>query len=233
MKYPVQHAEQLVRMTMIPAGTFMMGGREDDKFASGVELPLHQVTIRRGFGLGITPVTQGQWRLVTGSGSAGSDDELPVTGVTFQECFGFLRKLGPSYRLPSEAEWEYACRAGSNSVFPEGSDLAPHQANYLYDESGVPVGTGCLVAAGRYPANGFGLHDMLGNVCEWTADPWRAGYHNAPSDGSARTDGDPARRTIRGGGWDHLPRVLRPSWRDWAPLAARWDNLGFRVACDR
>jgi formylglycine-generating enzyme required for sulfatase activity len=138
---------------------------------------------------------------------------------------------GIPFRLPSEAEWEYACRAGSSTVFPDGGNLAPDQANYLYDESGETIGPGALTPRGVYPPNAFGLRDMLGNVCEWTADVWHPDFHGAPTDGSPRFDGEtPDRRVIRGGAWDHLPRVLRASWRDWAPESARWDNLGFRIA---
>lgn len=152
------------------------------------------------------------------------------------EVENFLERLGmqdgKSYRLPSEAEWEYACRAGCvGTVFPKGSSLAAADANFLYDESGVQVGSGAPTPPGRFPANGHGLFDMLGNVCEWTADAWHPSFIGAPADGSAWLNGGkPSCRVIRGGGWDHLPRVLRASWRDWAPENARWDNLGFRIA---
>jgi len=172
---------------------------------------------------------------VTGGHAPQADPSLPVTGVTFPEIENFLDLLSEqtalTFRLPTEAEWEYACRAGSAKFFPNGSQLHSEQANFLYDESGQVVGHGTPLPPGRYPANAFGLHDMLGNVCEWTADAWHPDFHYAPADGSPWLDaGKPVHRVIRGGAWDHLPRVLRASWHDWAPEDARWDNLGFRVA---
>ncbi|MGB6220679.1 formylglycine-generating enzyme family protein [Haloferula sp.] len=221
----------------VPSGTFEMGGIADDKFVSAVELPRHEVSISEAFMLGVTPVTRGEWIEVMGRlpGSCRDDldDACPVVGMSFSEIGEFLRELGGLYRLPTEAEWEYACRAGSRSVFPHGSDLGVNDANFYYDERGIECGAGRPVAVGRYPANGFGLHDMLGNVCEWTVDRWHPGYEGAPADGRAWLDGGKAgTRVIRGGGWDHLPRVLRVSWRDWAPDEACWDNLGLRLARD-
>lgn len=214
----------------IPAGSFLMGGVPDDKFVSAVELPRHEVTIARPFAIGLFPVTRGEW-----FGTPVPDSNLPVTGVDFSEIQSFMERLtiinSMPFRLPSETEWEYACRAGSDTIFPTGQNLDPDHANYLYDESGEAIGRGALTPRGHYPANAFGLHDMLGNVCEWTADVWHPDFHGAPTDGSARLHGEkPDRRVIRGGAWDHLPRVLRASWRDWAPESARWDNLGFRIA---
>lgn len=214
----------------IPAGSFLMGGVPDDKFVSAVELPQHEVRIERPFALGVFPVTRGDW-----FGMMVPDADLPVTGVDFNEIQSFMKRLaaatGKPFRLPSEAEWEYACRAGSDTIFPEGGNLELRQANYLYDESGEAIGRGMLTPQGFYPPSALGLHDMLGNACEWTEDVWHPDFHGAPADGSPRLNGDrPDRRVIRGGAWDHLPRVLRASWRDWAPEDARWDNLGFRIA---
>ena len=214
----------------IPAGSFLMGGVPDDKFVSAVELPRHEVMIERPFALGIFPVTRGEW-----FGTRVQDADLPVTGVDFNEVQGFMKRLtlatGLPIRLPSEAEWEYACRAGSDTIFPAGGNLETGQANYLYNEAGEAIGHGALTPCGIYPPNAFGLHDMMGNVCEWMADIWHPNFHGAQTDGSPSLRGDkPERRVIRGGAWDHLPRVLRASWRDWAPESARWDNLGFRIA---
>lgn len=211
----------------IPAGSFLMGGVPDDKFVSAVELPRHEVRLA-SFAIGIFPVTRGEWY----ADESVLNPELPVTGVRVDEVEEFLKNLGSCYRLPSEAEWEYACRAGSvDTVFPHASSLDSADANFLYDESGQQVGPGAPTPAGRFPANAFGLHDMLGNVCEWTADKWHPNFNRAPADGSPWLGGgNPSCHVIRGGAWDHLPRVLRASWRDWAPEKARWDNLGFRIA---
>lgn len=213
----------------VPAGVFRMGGSDDDKFVSSVELPARRVRVP-AFLIGVHPVTIGQWNAHTGE-SRGGDPDLPVTRVTHPEALAFAAALDA--RLPSEAEWERACRGGADSIFPQGGNLAPRDANFLYDEAGEAIGRGALSPVGAHPPNGFGLHDMIGNVCEWTADLWHPTYQNAPCDGSPwRDSGHPGRHVIRGGGWDHLPRLLRASWRDWAPESARWDNLGFRLARD-
>jgi formylglycine-generating enzyme required for sulfatase activity len=226
-------------LAVIPPGDFFMGGIEEDKFVTAVELPRHLVTFERGFAMAKTPVTRNQWMLLMGSpppGEAhGLHGECPVVNVTFHEANGYLRQLsaafGENYRLPSEAEWEYTCRAGSITVFPHGGSLDIGDANFLYDELGNPVGCGQATPVGQYPPNPLGLFDLLGNVCEWTADAWHPDYVGAPCEGSAWSDhGKSGCRTIRGGAWDHLPRVLRASWRDWAPEQSHWDNLGFRVA---
>jgi formylglycine-generating enzyme required for sulfatase activity len=198
-----------------------MGGREDDKFASAIELPRREVAVA-DFLLGRFPVTEAEWAAFRGTRSSSN---LPVVGITWDEAGAYTNWLamntGLPCRLPTEAEWEYACRGGSETIFPGGNDLSTTEANFLYDESGLPVGAGRRLPVGAFAPNGFGLHDMTGNVCEWTADPWRS-----------LSGIDPDKRTIRGGAWDHLPRLLRCSWRDWAPVDARFDNLGFRVAVD-
>lgn len=209
----------------LPAGRFRMGGVPEDKFVTAVELPRHEVNVA-AFELARYPVTRGQWF----DGEV-EDPQLPVTGVSYDEAKSFA--LRHCCRLPSEAEWEYACRAGSSTVFSHASALDVGDANFLYDESGVAVGAGALMPVGSHPPNAFGLHDLLGNVCEWTADLWHPGYTGAPDDGSPWFDGGkPGHRVIRGGAWDHLPRLLRASWRDQAPESARWDNLGLRLARD-
>jgi len=226
-------------MVIIPPGRFLMGGIAEDKFVTAVELPRHEVIFAQPFALAKAPVTRREWHLLMGSlppGEVGGHAErCPVVNVTFPEVMTYLRELsatfGRIYRLPSESEWEYACRAGSSSVFPHGTTLAARDANFLYDEQGGEIGAGHITSVGHYPANAFGLFDLLGNVCEWTSDTWHSNYEGAPDDGSSWIQaGKSACRTIRGGAWDHMPRVLRASWRDWAPEQARWDNLGFRVA---
>ena len=214
-----------IRFVTIPGGRFRMGGSEDDKFAGPVELPRHEVEVAT-FEISIHPVTFGQLE-----DSNEERSEYPATRIDFHRAWAFADKHGA--RLPTEAEWEYACRAGSSSVFPHGADLRPDKANFLYDESGQPIGPGKPTPVGSFPPDAFGLFDMLGNVCEWTADVWHPNYHNAPADGSAWLGGGKQGcRVIRGGAWDHLPRLLRASWRDWAPESASWDNLGFRLARD-
>ena len=218
-----------IQFLTIPGGRFLMGGSAEDKFTSSVEMPRHEVNIA-AFQLSVHPVTCAQWMEIMGGVSTDTPDH-PVTGVDFHQADVLANRLAA--RMPTEAEWEYACRAGGDGVFPHGKNLLPVDANFLYNESGEPVGHGAPTPVGSFAPNAFGLHDMLGNVCEWTADQWHPGFENAPADGSPWLDGGrQGCRVIRGGAWDHMPRLLRASWRDWAPESARWDNLGFRLARD-
>jgi formylglycine-generating enzyme required for sulfatase activity len=137
---------------------------------------------------------------------------------------------GREYRLASEAEWEYACRAGTRSAFATGEEMTATQANFLYDETGIRIGRGRRTPVGSYPPNQFGLHDLHGNVSEWVGDGWHPSYLGAPTGGRTWFDEENPRRVVRGGAWDYLPRLLRSSWRDWRSAVERADNIGFRVA---
>jgi formylglycine-generating enzyme required for sulfatase activity len=222
-------------MVNLPAGEFRMGETSDDKFANATERPAHRVRIEHAFALGCFPVTVGEFRTFRPTHDAADAPELPAVNVSWHGaqdfCAWLARSTGRRYRLPSEAEWEFACRAGSARAFSCGDEITPSDANYFYNESGQPVGPGQRTPAGGYPANGFGLYDLHGNVCEWIEDVWHPSYTGAPADGAAWCEaGDRARRVIRGGAWDYLPRLLRSSWRDWLPAEQHRDNLGFRVA---
>lgn len=219
----------------LPSGVLRMGGRKHDKFTSSVEMPVHTVTFSNPFGIRATPVTIAQWQKYRPDEFPDCNPLLPVTGKNWESIHLYLNWLREEtqcpYRLPTEAEWEYACRAGSETIFPCGNIVSEKEANFTYDESGDIVGNGKPSPVGSYPANTWGLFDMMGNVSEWVQDAWHGSYHGAPSDGSAwESGGVPGRRVIRGGAWDQIPRVLRASWRDWAPESAQWDNLGFRLA---
>jgi formylglycine-generating enzyme required for sulfatase activity len=221
-------------MVELPAGEFLMGENDGDKFANDTERPAHRVRIANGFALGCFPVTVGEFRRFRPGFAPGEADALPVVRVNWHAarayCDWLTKRTGRVYRLPAEAEWEYACRAGSRTPFACGHELTPAVANYFYDEYGMRVGVGQRTPAGSYAANAFGLYDLHGNVNEWMADTWQPDYHGAATNGSVRLDGDPARRVIRGGAWDYLPRLLRSAWRDWRPADQQADNLGFRVA---
>jgi formylglycine-generating enzyme required for sulfatase activity len=232
-------------LVRVPAGAFLMGEAPDDKFVTDTERPAHRVAISRDFELARFPVTVGEFRAFAPAHAPDEDPACPVVGVSWDDAKAYCAWLGVGtgrppvpasgegepFRLPTEAEWEYACRAGSRTPFAPGSELTPAAANFLYSEEGQRIGPGIRTPAGRYPANAFGLHDLHGNVCEWVEDPWHPDYAGAPGDGSAWKDtGDPDRRVIRGGAWDYLPRLLRSAWRDSLPRAHRRDNLGFRVA---
>ncbi len=227
---------QLLPATVnVPPGDFVMGETADDKFATDTERPAHGVTIARQFALGIFPVTVGEYRAFAPAHAPGEDPAWPAVNVTWFEARAYCAWLrdvtGDAFRLPSEAEWEYACRAGTRAPFAMGDEITPGEANYLYAEHGQRIGPGARTPVGRYAPNAFGLHDLHGNVCEWVEDAWHPGYDGAPNDGSAWERGtDAGRRVIRGGAWDYLPRLLRSAWRDSLPAGQRRDNVGFRIA---
>ncbi len=226
-------SRDLFELVRIPKGEFQMGGLAEDKYVTGVELPARMVEIQEDFMVGVMPVTEGQWSKVIGGDTNENDGELPVVRVSFREVKAFCERVGNDCRLMSEAEWEYVCRGGGVEIFGERGVMDVEDGNYLYDELGHRVGKGGRSSSGEYPLNGFGVFDMLGNVCEWVEDVWHACHTDAAGDGTARLDGgEEGCRVIRGGGWDHLPRMLRASWRDKAREDVRWDNLGFRVAFD-
>lgn len=210
-----------------------MGESPNDRFANRTERPAHSVRIST-FAMGREPVTVGEMRAFRADFAADDAVDLPAVNVSWEDAAEFCRNIshrtGRTFRLPSEAEWEYACRAGTRTIFGMGDAIEPTMANYLYDESGARVGPGRRTPAGTFPANAFGLHDMHGNVCEWVGDVWHDDYEFAPDDGSAWTRGDGGRRVLRGGAWDYLPRLLRAAWRDSLPPNTRRDNVGFRVA---
>ena len=221
-------------MREVSAGEFIMGENDGDKFANDTERPAHRVRLDSDFALGKFSVTNREFRKFRAEHLPDDAANLPVMRVSWDDAVAYCewlgRETGREYRLPSEAEWEFACRAGSRTPFACGGELSTADANYLYDENGMRVGAGRRMAVGSFPPNCFGLHDMHGNVCEWVADAWRADYIGAPVDGSAWTGSAERRRVIRGGAWDYLPRLLRSSWRDWRLANQRADNIGFRVA---
>jgi formylglycine-generating enzyme required for sulfatase activity len=220
-------------MIDIPPGWFTMGENPGDRYASQAERPSHEVSIAPGLAISIAPVTVAEFRGFRPDYLSGEGAELPAVQISwvdaFEYCAWLSLRTGHPYRLPSESEWEFACRAGSVSKFTFGDELLPSHANYLYAEDGVRVGKGKRTPSGAYPANVFGLHDVHGNVCEWVADSWHPTYEGAPAEGSAWNGGGEL-RVLRGGGWDYIPRLLRCSHRDYLPRHCRRDNVGFRVA---
>jgi formylglycine-generating enzyme required for sulfatase activity len=227
----------------LPPGAFIMGGTDDDKFVTDTERPAHPVALAHRFALGRFPVRVGEYRAFAPLHAPDDDSNWPVVNVSWDDAQAFCAWLasiaGQPFRLPSEAEWEYACRAGTRASFMGRSEITPDDANFLYSEEGRRIGLGQRTPAGRYAPNAFGLYDLLGNVCEWVEDVWHRDYAGAPADGSAWLTtsrstslmaGDPDRRVIRGGAWDYLPRLLRSAWRDSLPRTHHRDNVGFRVA---
>jgi len=221
-------------MVELPPGKFIMGETEGDKFANDTERPAHTVKLPVPFALGKFPVTVREYQKFQSNRSTQETEGLPVVRVTWEEsvayCDWLSEQTGREYRLPSEAEWEFACRAGSRAPFACGHEISMTDANYLYDENGTRVGVGHRTPVGCFSPNRFGLHDLHGNVCEWVADSWHANYLGAPADGTAWISAGDMRRVIRGGAWDYMPRLLRSSWRDWRLATQHADNIGFRVA---
>jgi formylglycine-generating enzyme required for sulfatase activity len=218
---------------VVPAGEFEMGESDADKFANDTERPRHVVRIAAPFRMAAFPVTNADLRRFAPGFAAGESADLPAVNVSWLKatayCGWLAAETGEPVRLPSEAEWEYACRAGTRTPFHTGAEITPAAANFLYDEHGLRVGLGQRTPAGTYAPNAFGLEAMHGNVCEWCADTWHPDYAAAPADGSAWIDPASERRVIRGGAWDYLPRLLRSSWRDALPASTRRDNVGFRI----
>lgn len=216
------------------AGHFTMGENAGDKFANDTERPAHRVTFPTSFALGKFPVTVAEFRRFRTGHAPGEPEAWPVVNISWRDatayCDWLTEQSGQPFRLPSESEWEYACRAGSSTPFASGDVITLAEANFLYDETGLVIGAGARSAVGSYPPNAFGLYDLHGNVCEWVADGWHGDYAGAPGDGQSWAQSGDERRVIRGGAWDYLPRLLRSSWRDWRPMDYRADNIGFRVA---
>lgn len=212
-------------MVVLPGGEFIMGESRGDKFANDTERAAHRVSIAP-FVLGRFVVTVGEYRAFRAEHALDEDPQLPVVNVSWHDARAYCDCLSVTlekrFRLPSEAEWEYACRAGTTTPFATGYEITPSDANYFYSESGERVGCGRRTARGEFPANAFGLCDMHGNVCEWVEDAWRSNYEETAT--------DDRRRVIRGGAWDYLPRLLRSAWRDGLPADSRRDNVGFRIA---
>ena len=225
-------------MVVIPAGRFTMGSPSSEADRNANEGPQHEVTIPAPFAVGQYEVMWAEWEAcVADGGCEGSrtNDQgwgrgrRPVITVSWEDAQAYARWLsartGETYRLPSEAEWEYAARAGTKTRFSTGDDITTAQANFrgdTYLEQTVPVGS--------YGANPFGLYDMHGNVWEWVEDCYRDSYSGAPTDGSSVTASDCSRRVLRGGSWGNVPQYLRSADRSWNYPSDRLGWLGFRVA---
>ncbi len=224
-------------MVVVPAGTFTMGSNDYDN-----EKPTRTVTIRQAFAVGKFEVTFAEWEAcVAGGGCQGnrtpSDQgwgkgRRPVINVSWNDAKEYVawlsRKTGQTYRLLTEAEWEYAARAGTTTRYSFGDTIIKQQAQYSEGSFGSAKTT---VEVGRFAANRFGLHDMHGNVWEWVEDCWHGNYSGAPSDASARTTActDVNARVLRGGSWFFTPDDLRSADRSRNHPGNRFYSIGFRV----
>jgi formylglycine-generating enzyme required for sulfatase activity len=245
-----------LEMVQIPAGEFIMGSPEDEIGRRSDESPQHLVTIPKFF-MGKYPVTQAQWRLIAQQPpvtrefdpdpSRFKGDNLPVERVSWYEAIEFCQRLskwtGQVYRLPSEAEWEYACRAGAKISTPFhfgekiSTDLANYDGNYVYGAGSKGAYQKKTTPVGSFKvANAFGLYDMHGNVWEWCQDHYHNSYEGAPNDGSAWIDTDKKesqRRVTRGGGWINESRGCRSACRyNFGNPSYHYGNIGFRVVSD-
>ena len=214
-----------IEMVQIPSETFLMGSAKR-RYRNAH--PQHEVTVP-SFLMGKFPVTQAQYEAVMGNNpSFFKGPNRPVECVSWNQAVEFCRKLseqsGDAYRLPSEAEWEYACRAGTNTLYSFGDSLAQTQANY---------GSDSTTDVGSFSANDFGLYDMHGNVWEWCLDHWHDNYQGAPTDGSAWTTGGCSNaRILRGGSWYLYTTDCRSDYRNWFDLDVQYSMIGFRVVCE-
>lgn len=239
-----RNADWAPEMVALPAGRFLMGSPEGEPLSS--EGPQHEVKIGYRFALGRYAVTNGEYRCFRpehDSGEGFNDDRQPVVAVNWLDAHRYLEwlnnRLGlqgkrECYRLPSEAEWEYACRAGTTGRYSFDGPITADKANYDASEGGcTPVGLyrEKTVPVGYFPANPWGLHEMHGNVLEWMEDNWHRDYENAPANGSAwKKDFSDSRRVLRGGSWDDYPRFLRSAIRNCNSPYIRHISMGFRIA---
>jgi formylglycine-generating enzyme required for sulfatase activity len=228
-----------MKFVWIPSGSFAMGSPNNEKGRGDDEI-LHKVTVK-GFYLGVHAVTQEQWQGVMGNNPSEfkGDKRLPVDSVSWHDCQDFIRKLRDQdkkpYRLPTEAEWEYACRAGSTTAFHFGETVSTDQANYngnfTYGNGKKGVYRAKTVVVGSFPANAWGLHDMHGNVWQWCQD-WHGGY-------AVKDVADPQgpktgkNRVLRGGSWASNPIFCRCANRNFSDPDNRTEFHGFRVCFNR
>jgi len=235
------HEKSGIKLVYIPAGSFIMGSPTTETGRDNGETR-HLVTIPQGFYLGETEVTQAQWEKVMKENpshfqNAGVD--APVENVSWDMCQAFCQEAGSGLRLPLEAEWEYACRAGTTTAFHYGDSLDATMANF---DGNYPYGGGkkgeyrrTTIAVRQFKPNAWGLYDMIGNVWEWCQDKYEKYPSEAvtlaqPAGPAGREDGDHAVRMVRGGSWFSRAWYCRSASRCWYCPAYRYYFLGFRVA---
>ena len=222
-----------------------MGSPELEKDSQDNERPQHQVTVPP-FWMGKYAITQAEYQAVMGNNPSKFKDnpQNPVESVTWYDAQAFCQKLkeitGKDFRLPTEAEWEYACRAGTTTAFYCGKPISTAQANYTFDYTYVRwhkgVSRNKTTPVGSFPANPWGLYDMAGNVYEWCADPWHGDYRDKPD--SIKNNGNTiwlnsneSRRVLRGGSWAIYWRGCRSADRGCDTPSSRFGFFGFRVVC--
>ena len=226
-------------LVVIPAGRFNMGCTSNDRPCNDDERPQHEVSLR-SFALSKHEVTFAQWDKCVAAGGCrrnqpsdegwgrGSRPAINVSWHDAQQYAAWLStETGKGYRLPSESEWEYAARGQSTTKYSWANRVSRNLANC--DGCGSRWDGDQTAPVGSFAANGFGLHDMHGNVWEWVQDCWNGSYRGAPVGGSAWVQGDCARRVLRGGSWDMGPRFLRTVTRGRITPGSRLNTVGVRV----
>jgi sulfatase modifying factor 1 len=225
-----------MKFVWIKPGSFMMGSPKEEKERADNEIQ-HKVTLTKGFYMGVYTVTQEQWKDIMGNNPSRFKDEknLPVESVSWDECQDFIKKLRKKdkkpYRLPTEAEWEYSCRAGTKTPFHFGDTISTEQANYdgkfTYGDGKKGVDRAKTTPVGSFPANAWGIHDMHGNVWQWCQD-WHGDYPQkevvdpqGPNEGQFRVN--------RGGSWYDYPRNCRSASRLRGEPGYRYLGLGCRL----
>ena len=244
-----------MKLKLIPAGKFIMGSPPAEVERDAEELQ-HEVAISKPFYMGVYEVTQGQWEKITDKNPSffKQGNDFPVDQVRLPEVMEFCRKLsalaeekkaGRVYRLPTEAEWEYACRPGTATVFHSGNTLSSNLANFngQYPYGDVPKGPKLQKTArvGSYAPNAWGLYDMHGNVAEWCSDWYDSDYYKnspkenpqGPAQGVISTNFDKEFfRVVRGGCWLDEGRACRAAYRFRLQPAEAYRWVGFRVVCE-
>jgi formylglycine-generating enzyme required for sulfatase activity len=225
-------------MVEIPAGSFMMGSPLNEEKSENDEKPQHKVNLK-SFYLGQTEITQAQYQAIMGTNPSNfKGAELPVEQVSWLNAKEFCKKLsqktGKAYSLPSESQWEYACRAGTTTPFAFGETITTDVANYdgsnSYGKAPKGIYRKKTTAVNTFPPNAFGLFDMHGNVWEWCLDTWHNNYAGAPIDGSAwKSQNDNDNPVLRGGSWYYGPWNCRSAYRNYGSPVIQYGNYGFRV----
>ena len=252
LRDPLQTGGFGPELVVIPAGRYRRGDLQGD--GASTEQPVHEVTISRPFAIGRYEITFGEYdRFCQATGRPLPDDggagrgRNPVVHVTWEDAQAYARWLseqtGEVYRLPTEAEWEYAARGSTQSSrfwgnelalacrFANGADLFAAEQNPAYVVHPCRDGYPGIAPVGSFQPNPFGLYDVLGNVWEWCEDHWQASYRGAPADGSPRLGWDNL-RVRRGGSWFSSPRNIRSAARTGENKFFRGDDTGFRVVRD-
>ncbi len=230
-----------LEMLYIPDGEFLMGSPSDEVGSLASERPQHQVQMQ-SFHMSKFPITQEQYLAVMGRNPAKfSGERRPIERVSWHDAAEFCERLSSQsdrlYRLPTEAEWEYACRAQTTTVFYCGKSIYANLANYNHSNHTGKFESNLVrrktSAVDIFPANNFGLHDLHGNVWEWCADNYHANYEGAPADGDVwSAEIDRERRMLRGGAWGCSAEECRSAARHWELATHRSHKIGFRVVCN-